>query len=498
MTALRGYVLGLAVLFAPMSVSAQIPEERDWGETLRIDAQALHDDIAANHPGQVDIENPGFAVNNAEQLALALERAETADSYGDYYYAMRIYAASFNDGHMFIGARGSTPNNFQWPGFATDYDDDGDIRVTLASEDTIVPVGARLIGCDGLSAEEYAAATLGTMFGRWELESQRRQLGASLFFDESSGYIPTAKRCTFEHSGMSWDIALDWQPISTKQYFEYRAGRRTNARLEFGYDMLPTGLHWFSMPSFNGEPTSKAAKELGDMIERMKQDRAVLSSSNGVVLDLRGNGGGSSDWSFQMAKVLWGEVAIAAIPDRNHHAEWRASPVNLKRMKQAYERRSAGGPLTQEVDAYFRAAIEGIEAALENGDELWREPSYDLSRTATLDASSAIEPVAAPIYVLTDRRCMSACLDAVDLWLELGAVHVGKTTSADTNYLEVRRYTLPSGLVGGMLPMKVHRNRARGSNEAVIPVHTYTGDIAETVAVQAWVADLAMSNKPAD
>ncbi len=498
MAALRGYVLGLAVLFAPTSVRAQIPEERDWGETLRIDAQALHDDIAANHPGQVDAANPDFAVNNVEQLALALKRAETAESYGDYYFAMRIYASSFNDGHVILGARGSTPNTLQWPGFATDYDDDGDIRVALASPGSLVPVGARLIGCDGLSAEEYAAATLGTMFGRWELESQRRQLGASLFFDESSGYIPTAERCMFEHSGMNWDIALKWRPISVKQYFDYRVGRRTDARLEFGYDMLPTGLHWFSMPSFNGEPTSKAAKELGDMIERMKQDRAVLSSTNGVVLDLRGNGGGSSDWSFQMAKVLWGEVAIAAIPDRNHHAEWRASPVNLKQMQQSYERRNTGGALTEEVDAYFRAAIEGIEAALENGDELWREPSYDLSRTATLDPSSATEPVAATIYVLTDWRCMSACLDAVDLWLDLGAVHVGKPTSADTYYMEVRRYTLPSGLAGGILPMKVHRNRARGSNEAVIPVHTYSGDIAETAEVQAWVADLALPGDPAE
>jgi hypothetical protein len=45
--------LGLLLLFSTVPLAAK-PAERDWSATLRQDAQALHDDIAANHPGPVN------------------------------------------------------------------------------------------------------------------------------------------------------------------------------------------------------------------------------------------------------------------------------------------------------------------------------------------------------------------------------------------------------------------------------------------------------------
>src|SRR3546814_17755183 len=75
------------------------------------------------------------------------------------------------------GSVGNTPITFRWPGFLTDYDNAGDIRVTRVSDDVAMPIGAQLESCDGLSATAYAEATLGTMWGRWNLESQRRLWG---------------------------------------------------------------------------------------------------------------------------------------------------------------------------------------------------------------------------------------------------------------------------------------------------------------------------------
>jgi hypothetical protein len=100
-------------------------------------------------------------------------------------------------------------------------------------------------------------------------------------------------------------------------------------------------------------------------------------------------------------------------------------------------------------------------------------------------------PLAGVVYVLTDAACASACLDAVDLWRALGAVHVGRKTSADTLYMELRSLRLPSGITGVSLPMKVYRNRSRGSNEPVVPVHSFEGDIADTAAVERWIKSLS-------
>jgi hypothetical protein len=93
-------------------------------------------------------------------------------------------------------------------------------------------------------------------------------------------------------------------------------------------------------------------------------------------------------------------------------------------------------------------------------------------------------------YVLTDYGCASACLDAVDLLKSLGAVQVGQETSADTVYMEVRSGPLPSGRVNANIPMKVYRGRARGNNETAMPAHEWTGALADTAGIEAWIAGL--------
>lgn len=54
----------LAVLALPLLIAAAASPERDWATVVRTNAQAFHDDIAANHPGPVNRLDPGFAVRN--------------------------------------------------------------------------------------------------------------------------------------------------------------------------------------------------------------------------------------------------------------------------------------------------------------------------------------------------------------------------------------------------------------------------------------------------
>ena len=79
---------GLILLAAAVSSAAQsqssrfqLPADRNWSATLSEDAQALHDDVVANHPGAVNLQDPAFAKRNDAQLKRALKRARTARTY---------------------------------------------------------------------------------------------------------------------------------------------------------------------------------------------------------------------------------------------------------------------------------------------------------------------------------------------------------------------------------------------------------------------------------
>lgn len=91
------------------------------------------------------------------------------------------------------------------------------------------------------------------------------------------------------------------------------------------------------------------------------------------------------------------------------------------------------------------------------------------------------------MIVLADASCGSACLDALDLWKQLGAIQVGVETSADTVYMDVRPEPLPSGLARISIPMKVFRGRTRGFNEALVPECRYAGDMRDGAALENWV-----------
>ena len=94
------------------------------------------------------------------------------------------------------------------------------------------------------------------------------------------------------------------------------------------------------------------------------------------------------------------------------------------------------------------------------------------------------------VYFFTDGDCASVCLDAVDTLLALGATQVGRETSADTVYMEVRNEMLPSERAEAFVPMKVYRGRPRGNNETVVPRHVWIGALADTPGIEAWLSEI--------
>ncbi|HYC75414.1 S41 family peptidase [Brevundimonas sp.] len=463
---------------------------RDWRETLRQDATALHALIIESHPGVHDTLNPGFRASADAGLAEALRRAETATDAGGWWWALRAFVGSFDDGHVQLSLVDQTVGfPARWPGFLTVYRGaDQVVAVRDEADASLPPPGAKLLDCDGVSADRLAAQRIGTFRGRWFLESQRALLGDWLFLNASNPWISEMKTCRFESEGRIIEHALNWRAIEAADLSARRTKLAQGRAAGFGLRTLDDGGVWVSMPSFNGAPGSDAHKALTPMLADLTARQAELRTAPLVVLDLRGNGGGSTHWGQEIAAVLWGEDWVRAHPTPPVEAiEWRASEDNLAAVQSYLDEWTAAGESEERI-AWAREIVEGMTAARAAGELYWRDRPGPRPEPDVEEAPQQL--VHGPVYVLTDPVCSSACLDAVDLWKSLGAIQIGRETSADTVYMDVRGVELPSGLARVVIPMKVWRGRQRGNNEPQRPVHLFEGDMTDGAALEAWVRGL--------
>ncbi len=481
----------LVAALSLLLLQAAAQAERDWGATLRQDAQALHDDLVANHPGAVNAEDPSFARINDAQLRLAFERAENVRNLSGYFFALRAYVAAFDDGHLNVGMFGSTQTEMNWPGFLTGYDLDDAQRVKIRLDDAPVPLGARLVSCDERSASQLAHENVGQFFGRWSLPSQRLKLGNLVLVDFGIPYIRRPVRCRFEIAGRTQDVLLAWRPIEPREYWRRMSELAPRRSQPVSSHTLADGTRWISIATFDGNPQSPAGSALRLLIASLREERRQIAAAPAIVLDLRGNQGGSSDWSHQIAEILWGRESLGRISRTEMQVDWRVSWANLAVIRARREEQAAGGGLSPAMSRWFDQVASGLEAALARGEALWRQPMDETLAEANIVANeSRLPPLRGLVYLVTDASCASACLDAMDLWRALGAIHVGQTTGADALYMEIRNQRLPSGLGSIDVPMKVYRGRPRGANQPVVPNHRFSGEIANTAALQSWIARL--------
>jgi hypothetical protein len=101
------------------------------------------------------------------------------------------------------------------------------------------------------------------------------------------------------------------------------------------------------------------------------------------------------------------------------------------------------------------------------------------------------------LFLLTDGVCFSSCLDVVSNWRDLGAIHLGQTTDADTHYTEVRDDLMPSGLSTFSTMMGIDMN-SPAREGPFVPSVIYESDIRDTPAVEAWVQRIAAQKTRAD
>lgn len=476
----------LSGLLALAAVTTTMP---DYAAQLRTDAAEFRNLVMTSHPGPVNARDPAFIKRLNAAYAQALRRARTTRTYPQYSWALDEMTAAFDDGHLGIAANpradADYPWAFKWPGFVTELTGDR-YKVTVSEVQEVAP-GALLVSCDSKDADRLAAERIGHFVGRWSLGSRRRSQAATLFLQPDNPWLVPLRRCTFEQDGVRRTITVRWRSIDAARRKELLARSRERFHAPVSLDRLADGTAWVSLGSFDSDAASTSGQALDALARRIETQAADLRTAPRVVFDLRGNNGGSSAWLNRMAGSLWGNPFLDAKRPAGGYAEWRVSPENIAQIR-AYQTSASA---RREIDPAFYdwtvKTVNGLEQAQHDGRALWAEP-HDTPEPSG-ETGALLNPVAGKVLVLTDFGCASACLDAVDLLTALGAVQVGQETNADTDYMEIREHTLEDGAVM-WVPMKVYRDRPRGSNVPAVPRYVWDGSMSDTVGLQRWTGSL--------
>ncbi|MEJ1141506.1 hypothetical protein [Stenotrophomonas sp. CCNWLW162] len=479
---ITGLLMG-ALLAAPGAQDAPT----DWSATLMKDLDAADAAMRGSHPGMVDRQNPGFVAQLDDALALARSRTGRVGSFAGYWWAMKGYAAAFNDGHVSLNALAGAPElPTRWPGFLTGFDGDRQVVMTVEGGPGHPPLGARLLSCDGIDAQTLAARRVGDFSGRWNLQASRILTGGEVMLDQGNPFVTTLHSCIFGAGGHEKAYALQWKPLDLETRKQRLADTRRSFRPANDWHTMPDGGYWITTSSFNADPTEQNFRELTGLLEQLSLKTEALQQAPLVVLDVRGNSGGASQWSIELSRLIWGRTAVDVLPDHSW-VEWRTSDANIAQLRGFLQKLKQAPDASPELLRMLETVTAGMTQAAERGEALWHDPS-------SIPAGEASKPVRAGstrsgrVVVLADASCGSACLDALDLWKQLGAEQVGVETSADSLYMDVRPERLPSGLARISVPMKVFRGRVRGSNQPHVPHRRYEGDMRDTAALEAWIS----------
>ena len=472
--AAQAIAIATTLLLPDVAAADPVPDRHSAGffrAAAREDVEAAWQLLRDNHPGTVpELGDSAFRDTLQASITMARARVDQVSSLEGYLALMTGFDVGFGDRHvrtvlnftiaspswvgLIIGLRGTrwlVVDENPWPK-----------RAALR--------GAALTGCDGRSADEVAQERLGGFRATWNIIAQRGLAAPWLLIDERNPFVKQLQHCSFDTVAGPVTIPMDWTPIGRDAVID-RIHRASGAGAAgFGLRRVGAGW-WIAIQEFTENAPA--------VVAAARAQETELKAAPFVVVDVRGNGGGASAIGDDLAAVLFGKEAVAAIDESECLEAWRVSPGNLARLE-AYPS-LLGDRLTPEANARIQSDIQAMQAAA-----VAHRP-FSRPITCAKHETPLRKAVGTPrIFLVTDRVCFSSCLIVVDHFRKLGAVQIGEPTNADTNYQENRRVTLPSGLAAFGVQTAVDPGEPSRFGPFV-PSHAFEGDLTDTAAVEQWV-----------
>ena len=479
-----------------------------WRETARKDLATARDVMntkyidALNAPGPEWDRFLGDATRAAE-----VDVTRVRDAAG-YQSVLKHFVSAFDDAHVRVRFLKDRPRNQEWPGFIVRFMA-GQFAI-VESERPDVKLGSAVTGCDAKPIDQVLAEIMPYEQVRrhLELESTRAALARALFVDDRSSLRPRPTTCRIGGK----QVALNWRPIANVRLAELERAHGPYRNTETSIENWGSNAAWVRMPTMG--PSGDAARQFARIIEQAPSIR----NKDAIVIDVRGNGGGSYNWFMGFLDSLYGPAYS------DYYAHARLEIVNV--MSGAGGGRAAGSgrggrevapvgaPTMGRGDAGRGNAVQigaGADASprapmdrrLEGGGmKTTSRPGGNASPLTILEPSGGAappsglapqSPVHARVFLLTDNGCASACISFVDEMQRFPDVlRIGRETYVDSREGSPNNFDLPSGEASISVPAMMRENRARGNNFAWKPDVLFDGDIGDTQAIRTWITNVLM------
>ncbi len=428
-----------------------------WSAAAATDVDYAYATLLENHPGVIDPANPGFKAKLRTARAAGLALASRAQSPAGYSAAIARFNTVIGDGHA--GALATLDAQVlppaRWPGFLTVWRGDG--LFVYASEPGGPTAGSRVMSCDGTAVRTLLLTHVFRFIGRSAEPGNWWTRSVNLFVDTGNPFVTPPRRCRFQTHGGVENRDLAWTPVNAA-YQAWREAAYNGDVQPVGQTEPAKGLIWIAMPTF--EPDATQRDTYRAMVADIAAHRDRVLNARAVVIDLRANQGGSSDWSLDLAGALWGQGRVdrtISAYNRGVQIWWRASRANadyaarlVDILKDEKQTRMA---------EEFTPVAAGLATAQAKGEPFFVEPPDPPAAPAS---GGEPPPLNTPVYVITPGQCASACLDALDTFTRFANTRlIGAPSSADSTYLEVRAQPAPSGLSVVIVPNKMWVRRPR-------------------------------------
>jgi hypothetical protein len=449
---------GLMICGVPALVSAA-NNAPDWRALAAADIEAAYTETRANHPGMFDPKNPNFPKLLEMARAEALKLARKSTNAAGFEASLTRFKAVLNDGHA--GAYASLPDSLspqiKWPSFVAAWR--GDAMYVFKSASGGPPEGSQILSCDKLPVKTLVERNHFRFANGREIPGEWWSGARRLFVDDGNPFVVLPKTCLFRHSGKAQLRTLRWSAIPD-YYQTWKNGSANGDMLPIGMEERAPGIFWYALPDFQpDDPGTAAYKKL---YANTAANREKLLGARAIVLDLRFNQGGSSNWSKMLAKQLWGDARVdRSLKDYFAKTQtwWRPTTGNLTAVKEFIPLLEQQGD--PESAAMVKVFMPIFEAAVQRGDKYLVEP--DIPEGALSAKADDPSELKVPVYVIVPGQCASACLDAIDYFKRFPNTKlIGAPSSADSTYMEVRNPKLPSGMAYAIIPMKMYVDRPRG------------------------------------
>ena len=459
-----------------------------WSTAAKADIESAYAIAMNDHPGSVDERNPDFNAVMKSAYKSAMSKAEMATNYVQYRQAVRAFFGPFEDYHFTVGFPSDEPlTKLVWAGLIVTPTDDH-MTVVATDESLSHFIGQTILSCDDKTPKELYNTRVKPYLAHPDIEATRRGYFSRLFIGRAGQFEPLIKQCIFQGPTGVITYDLDWG-FNAEAFSNLNRVSLQGTRPEPGVREFKPGKWWINASNFNPRNAEEQAA-IEAMLQAINNQAEQLRTADTIVVDIRGNGGGSSSYGDQIVDAIWGkDYRKARAPESKSYVDWRVSPGNLAHM-QVLNEMVIERKFPQDVIDWVKAVQQGMQKASANGDSLYKHIDSNPPEEV-IENHEVHNLVKGQILFLTNINCGSACLDFSDVMLSLENVtQIGQPTTADTQYMEIRVESSPSGFASYGIPVKVYRDRIRLPKQAYYPSIRYNGLEWTDEALEEWVIEL--------